>query len=243
MSNSVLQRNYLITDSKLSMFSSMICSFLERDLSELLDFGVTQEKISALNELIDEFKVFPTDSYVKANVMEATVEKLEKELILQKTFRQMGMRVAFKWGEKSSKYKRFGVSGMNRFSDAKLLDNARAAVTFLNEVKDELAETGLTQAMLNDFEAECNDFEAAKNKQKEMIELRANKAAERISKGNAIYEIVSKYCEIGKNVFAHSNPARYNDYLIYKRRRWKKVKREEEKEGIDEHSVVSQNPS
>ncbi len=58
-------------------------------------------------------------------------------------------------------------------------------------------------------------------------ELRVNKTAERISKRNALFKIVSNYCSIGKTLYGKNDPAKYNDYMIYRKKRRKKVKAEE----------------
>jgi len=208
------------------MFVSHFHSILLRDQADLLEFGITEDKIAELKELGDEFERFSTDDFYAGDVMTATEEKNEKEAVLKNTMLKMGRRVALKWGEKSSKYERFGMKGINRFSYAQFLSSARAAISFLNEMKSELAETGLTQEMIDEFELQCNDFENAKNKQAELNELRINKTAERISKGNALFKIVSNYCRIGKTLYGKTDPAKYNDYLIYRKKRRKKDKAE-----------------
>lgn len=219
-------RNYLITDAGLCLFVSHFHSILLRDQADLLEFGITADKIADLKALGDEFERIPQDTFYAADVMTATEEKNEKEVALKSTMLKMGRRVALKWGEKSSKYERFGITGINKFSYAQLLSSARAAISFLNEMKSELAETGLTQQMIDDFEEICNDFENAKNKQTELNELRIIKTAERISKGNALFKIVSNYCSIGKTLYGKTEPAKYNDYLIYRKKRRKKDKAE-----------------
>ncbi len=228
MSRINLKRNYLITDAGLYVFVSHFYSTLLRDQSDLLEFGVTADKIAELKELEEEFESIPQDTFFWGDVMTATEEKNEKEAVLKNTMLKMGRRVALKWGEKSSKYERFGIKGINNFSYARLLSSARAAISFLNEMKSELAETGLTQEMIDEFELQCNDFENAKNRQAELNELRINKTAERISKGNALFKIVSNYCAIGKTLYGKTDSAKYNDYLIYRKKRRKKDKATED---------------
>ena len=79
----------------------------------------------------------------------------------------------------------------------------------------DLADTGLTQAMLDDMEDLNDEFEVAKNSQNTKVSERDSSTEERIIKGNEIYSLDAIYCEIGKRVYAKSDPAKYNDYIIY----------------------------
>jgi hypothetical protein len=53
MSRINLNRNYLITDAGLCAFVSHFHSTLLRDQSDLLEFGITADKIAELKELGD----------------------------------------------------------------------------------------------------------------------------------------------------------------------------------------------
>ncbi|HPO61624.1 MAG TPA: hypothetical protein PK762_00900, partial [Candidatus Kapabacteria bacterium] len=217
MANGEVKRNYNMTDAELCMFTSHLCLTLTRDLADLTEFGITAAKISALKALGDAFEVTQTDDYYRGEKRVSTEEKTAKEEVVMDYMRKMGMRAALKWGVKSSKYARLGIEGLAKFKEDKLLLKARDIHTFLTENLADLADVGLTQAMLDDFATANNDLEGARNAQLNAIENRDLSTSTREIKGNEIYELVSKYCEIGKKLYFNSNPAKYNDYIIYQK--------------------------
>jgi hypothetical protein len=86
----------------------------------------------------------------------------------------------------------------------------------MTENLSELTAEGLTQAMLDNLDAKILELNAAISQALEKENLRQEKTKERIILSNQIYKLVSKYCEIGKMSWSNTNPAKYNDYLIYK---------------------------
>jgi hypothetical protein len=90
----------------------------------------------------------------------------------------------------------------------------------------ELGSTGLTQEMLDDWYDLNVRFEENRQKKAKSEAVRIEKTAERIANGNEIYALVSRYCNIGKQIFENVNSAKYNNYLIYKDYGWKKKKTE-----------------
>jgi len=79
-----------------------------------------------------------------------------------------------------------------------------------------LATLGLTQDMLDDWEDLNDQFELARNAQADAVAVRDEKTMERINKGNQLYGYVVTYCNFGKRIYEKTNPAKYNDYVIYK---------------------------
>ena len=65
MDQTQFNRDYKITDSELSEFSGLLCTYMTRDLSEFIIYGVTAEDISALRTLQENFENFPQDSVSK----------------------------------------------------------------------------------------------------------------------------------------------------------------------------------
>jgi hypothetical protein len=209
-------RNYHIIDAELCMFTSNLCDNLTRDLADLTPFGMTAPKIAALKALGDAFEVFPTDDvYIGYIMIETEAKNAIMEQVVE-TIRNMALRVEMKWGVKSGQYKTLGVVRLNQFSEDVLLITARNVHTRMTAYLADLAAFGLTQQMLDDFEDLNESFEVARNHQKDKIESRDIETQNRIEKGNELYDYVVQYCEIGKRVYAATDPAKYNDYIIYK---------------------------
>ena len=201
MAKSEVKRNYNMTDGELAMFTSNLCITLTRDVADLQKFGITTAVIAELKALGDEFENLPIDDFYLGDAKDSTANKLEKMEAVKMYMKEMALRVEMKWGQNSGKYTRLGIIGMNQFTEEKLLINARSAHTLMTELLPELSSQGLTQQILDDFEAANDAFEAARNTQKELTEERDSTAEVRVTKGNELYKLVSMYCEIGKKIY------------------------------------------
>ncbi|MCX6153128.1 MAG: hypothetical protein NT007_03095 [Candidatus Kapabacteria bacterium] len=209
------KRMYSMLDADLCMFTSNLCNFMTRDLSDLAVFGITSLAVTNLDALCDAFEILPADETYLADQMEATQAKNDIAAQVRETIRTMAMRVEMKWGIDSPKYKSLNVSGLTKMSDSVLLFTARNVYTKCNGWLTDLASLGLTSGMLSDYSALNNSFEDALNDLSNAISIRDEKTSERIASGNELYGFVVRYCEMGKRIYANTNPSKYNDYKIY----------------------------
>jgi hypothetical protein len=99
--------------------------------------------------------------------------------------------------------------------DKTLLVTSRNIATKAQEYLSELSESGLTQAMVDDLTSKNQEFENAIVAKKDKVAERDVATANRIRKGNEIYDLMVKYCEFGKDIWYTVDEARYNDYIIY----------------------------
>ena len=75
MSVTVFKRNYRMTDSELCLLASNFNFILERDLSDMIPFGLSQLKIDGLKAKGDAFEVYHTDEYSRGMQGIATEDK------------------------------------------------------------------------------------------------------------------------------------------------------------------------
>lgn len=215
MATILVKRDYKLTDPELAMFASNLASALTRDLSDFAFYGLTAEKIAQLTALCDEFEMFPTDASLVGDVMMTTEARDALRVQLAESVRAMALRVEQKWGVNSGRYKRLDMRPTAGLTDENLLYVARSVHTKVSEYLADLSSMGLTQAMLDDLKQLYIDFEKAKNAQADANAMREDKTVERIELGNKLYALVADYCELGKNLFEKTNPAKYNQYVIY----------------------------
>ncbi len=211
------KRNYTLTDAELCMAVSNLCNTLTRDVADLGPFGISEAKITSLKTLGDAFEVFPSDVVLTAYVTGAVEAKNQKVEEVKETIRNMVIRCETKWGNSSWQEKSLGVAGMNNLSDDLLLVLSRRVQTQMNEYLTDLADTGLTEQILDDFRDLNEEFEDALNDVKYKITDRDRKTRERIMKGNELYKLYAAYSDIGKRAFTKTDSARYNDYIIYQK--------------------------
>lgn len=217
MAKSEIKRNYRMTDAELCMFTSNLCNVLTRDLTDLAAYGIDAAKVTALKNMGDEFEATQTDDYYRGEVRVATENKIAAEELVRDTIRSMSARAALKWGINSGKYARLGLKGMAKFKEDKFLLKARDVHTFLCTQLAELADVGMTQEMLDDFADYNEALELTRNEQYNAIDRRDHYTAERARKGNKLYALVKNYCDIGKKIYFKTEPAKYNDYVIYQK--------------------------
>jgi hypothetical protein len=210
-----LNRNYLLTDADLCMYVSNLIQTITRDAEKFEEYGVTVANITAFESLGNSFEVFPPDTFYQGDVGIATEDKDKKREELLLATRKITNRALVKWGQNSPQYKKFGVKGISEMTDREVLAVSRlvalTAVSFLTQLSGE----GLTQAVLDNYEDLLGEFENALNNMNNAIENRDMKTIERITLGNQLYALVSRYCTFGKTIWENVNEAKYNDYIIY----------------------------
>jgi hypothetical protein len=115
----------------------------------------------------------------------------------------------------SGEYRIFEFKDMAKLSDSDLNKLAKRVVRIGTTYLAQLASEGLTQAMLTALTALSNSFDDAQDAQEVAIENRNLATQDRVEKGNTLYAEVARLCSIGRTLYAETNPAKYNDYIIY----------------------------
>ncbi len=215
MSQNNVKRNYFLTDSKLSQFIANFCSVLERDLSDLIPYGMSQSKIDMLHAKCISFTKIDFDKYSIGVQRIATDNKNTLMTRLQESIRQMNWRAESKWGADASEYQKLGAQNISLQPEDSLLRISRSMYDLLNEHLPELSDFGLSETILEDFQNLTNEFEEAITAQNNAIVQRQADKKQRIQMGNELYRELSIYCDIGKKLYAKTNPAKYYNYVIY----------------------------
>jgi hypothetical protein len=211
----LVKRSYTFSDAELCMFTSNFIFILERDLLDLIPYGLSQLKIDGLKAKGDAFEVFDTDDYSRGMQGIATEEKVDFTIRLKDAIWQMAWRVETKWTKNSKQYRLLAVDDIYNKPDDSVLRIGRQVHKIMVQFLPDLADLGLSTAVLDDFIALTDDYETALNSQNQaIVERDANKQI-RIKMGNEIYYDLVAYAELGKKLYAKTDPAKYNDYIIY----------------------------
>lgn len=210
-----LRRKYRMSEDALLMFTSNLVATMNRDLADLAAFGVTQQKIDDFEALGNELEVMPSDAYYLGDVMIATENKNVFRVDLNERIRLTSVRMAAAFGASSGRYAKLGIADLSRASDEVFLRRARQVQITATQYLVELAQFGMTQQMIDDLAAEAQEFEDALNAQDTAENTRSAKSDERIDLGNEIYDLAVRYCSFGKELYDGTNPAKYEDYVIY----------------------------
>ena len=210
-------RAYRLSDADMIMFASLLVRNLKADITELSEFGVTMEKISAFQTQADEFELILPDEVYLSTITGAVEEKNAIDAQLKEHIRVNYTRTVGRWGENSVEARSLGVKGMNDLSEFELFSFARRFQVLLGRYQPDLVDYGLTPEKLLAFKALTDAYEIALGNVNDKMLEREAATKDRIDKANALYEQIVKFTEFGKRAFFNSNPAKYSQYVIYGR--------------------------
>ncbi|MCX6154587.1 MAG: hypothetical protein NT007_10540 [Candidatus Kapabacteria bacterium] len=204
-----------MSDADLCMFTSNLVVTMRRDQTEFTTRGVTALMVTAFETLGNAFEVLPPDVYYLTDLMLATEAKNTQRDACTLKLRAIIGYAKIKWGSGAAQVKRFDAGEMTKYDDKKFLTTCRLGVIVATDYLTDLTPVGLTSAMVDDLEATAQLMEDAMNDISSAQTQRDIKTQDRITKGNELYDFVSRYCEIGKIIWEDVSPAKYNDYIIY----------------------------
>jgi hypothetical protein len=207
-------RNYTFSDAELVQLSDKILSHARRDLAELSAYGYTAQRLEQIETLRDEFQMMPDDIEFSATLAGATEEKNAASASVRLTIKSIMARAEAKFGIKSPKYERFGAGELSRQTDSELAKTAHRVVRSGKMYLSELAEYGLTEAILEDLEAKAKVFDDLIDRQEDAIADRDVATQTRRETGNRLYEAITTLSNFGKTIWQSSDQARFNDYIL-----------------------------
>ncbi|MFK7799636.1 MAG: hypothetical protein AB8E82_19440 [Aureispira sp.] len=208
-------REYNFPDADLYAQCRQRISNIKRDQKEFESYAYNGAKIQQFEELCDSFANQPDDDELVGTQMEATGKKNVAREQLKTAIRSVMTRVATKYHTRSGHYRKFGTVKMNDMSDAKLLLCGRRVVRVANKLLDFLLDTGLRQNHIDVVQKAAAAFENALHIQQDRISDRDIFVEKRVELGNQLYKELVLVCNIGKDVWAETNKAKYENYTIY----------------------------
>ena len=148
------------------------------------------------------------------NVTDATQAKDALAVDLKSKIRTIRNMAEIKWTNKSGKYRSYGFEDMDGLNDNNLVRLGRRVITVATDQQTELASEGFTVAMLTALTSTVDDFDDSVDNKISVEKERDVAQQSRVEAGNELYTFLDKYCSIGKSIW-FSDPAKYNDYVIY----------------------------
>ena len=208
-----LKRAYNMSNVELVSFANMLCQNLTTDLSSFASYGVTAQKIAALQTLSDTFELFPTDQTFVYQMMIATENKNTKRGEIIEMIKSFAVRFIAVFGADSPRFTGLKTRDIVQQPDLQVLATARFVAQESENALAQLSAEGMTQAMIDDLVAESTVFEQLLYAQKSAKMLRSVKSDERVTLGNELYSFIVKYCSYGKQIF-EPGTANYEKYVI-----------------------------
>ena len=208
-------REYNFSDAELKNVSDNVLNSVQRDKVQFALRGVTDEKLAQVRAMVNSFADMPTDVESIGAVASATLNKdtiAENLRIKLRSVRTMAQNVH---GEKSPLYRCFGFEGMDKMSDDQLYLHTKRVIREATTQLSQLTPEGLTAAMITAITSLLNNFENSIHAKQEAEKTRDIQTLLRLNTGNALYREIMRFCNTGKDIWASTNEAYYNDYVIY----------------------------
>ena len=228
------KRIYSIIDVELLNFTGYIIHFMNRDILEFNNYGVTASDITDFTDLLNVcIELRPDTNYYYSKLI-VVENKNDLKIKLLNDFYEIIKCVLIKWGNGSAQYNKFEWANIRQKNDKELLVISRNAVSTASDYLSELSSVGLTQPMIDLLALDADDFELIIQNIDNATETRDLKVVERVSKYNELYLNLSKYCKIGKLIWYNRNFAYYKNYLISRAASPKRKKKQKTTENNEE---------
>ncbi len=208
-------REYNFSDGKLKQICDEVQNSVTRDISSFTPRGVTSTTVTDFETITEDFDNFPTDEELLAEVSDAADAKNAAEERLKVSIRSIRTMAQNKWGEEAAKYRSFGFEGMDEMTDNDVHRLGKRVVRRATLYLTDLASEGLTTAMITALGTVNTTFDDGIDAVTDKTKDRDIATQTRILKGNACFKELMRLANIGKDIWASVDEAKYNDYVIY----------------------------
>lgn len=210
-----MNRNFNTDDAELYRWCTDAIRLAHRDLEEFQKYGYGLDRLRGFKAMCDQFYNLPDDHEMLGDQMLCTEKKDDAAEQLRTAIRGVMTRVAMKFHDKTGRYRKYGTAKLGDMSDAQLLFCGRRVVRVARQQIDFLADVGLKEQIIQRVSDACTTFENAMNIQQDKIHDRDIAVERRMEQGNKIYAELVVLCDIGKDVWAERDRAKYDQYCIY----------------------------
>jgi len=215
MAKNNASRQFALSYPELTQISKNLCEVLTRDVEDLSIFGLSAPAILNLSTITTDFENSRIDVEYSGDAMVKTEEKniLSEQALDQIRF--MNARVVAAFGENSVVYDTFKFGDIYIMTDPEILETLRRIARMAEQFITELTPYGVTPILITSLEDLAEELSTSLIVKEKTQDARRLAAAERVEKANEIYNFITTYSNFGKKFYGKTNPAKYQDYIIY----------------------------
>ena len=215
MKKQSVHRQYNFPDADLYVLCMERIRFAQRDQKQFAQYGYEASRLKGFHNKCEQFRALPDDDELLGDQMIVTDKKYEAAEALKTAIRSLMTRVKMKYSNRSGRYRKFGTAKMGDMTDAQLLFCGRRVVRVARGQIDFLADVGVNENVLSRITEAARAFENAINIQQDKVADRDISVERRVEMGNQLYEELVTLCNIGKDIWAEKDQAKYENYTIY----------------------------
>ncbi|NJC26714.1 hypothetical protein [Neolewinella antarctica] len=215
MKKQKVNRKYNFPDADLYQMCMDAIRLAKRDLDKFKAYSYDGRRLKGYHDRCGRFIEGPDDDELLGDQMIVTDKKYEASEKVRHAIRSVMTRVRMKFSNRTGRYRKFGTAKIGDMTDAQLLFCGRRVIRVARAQWPFLEETGLSETHLEKLANACKRFELAMNIQQDKVADRDIAVESRIDIGNVLYDELIKVCDIGKDIWAESDRAKYDAYCIY----------------------------
>lgn len=227
MKKQPLNRKYNFPDADLYVQCLERIRYAQRDIAEFTKYSYDKQRLKGFIDKCEKFRQLPDDDEVLGDQMVTTEKKNTSSEKLKGAIRSVMTRVGMKYNNRSGRYRKFGTAKLGDMTDAQLLFCGRRVARVARQQLDFLAEVGMNENVIQKVVDACRQFENALNIQQDKVAERDIAVERRTEQGNVLYEELVTLCNIGKDIWAETDLAKYENYTIYESNNDQKIARKE----------------
>ena len=225
MKKQAVHRMHNFPDADLYLQSMERIRHALRDIKEFEKYGYDKKRLKTFQINCQKFKDLPDDDEMVGDQMIVTDKKYAAAEKLKSAIRSLMTRVNMKFSNRTGRYRKFGTSKMGDMTDAQLLFCGRRVVRVARQQIDFLDDVGVNENVIGKVMNATQAFENALNIQQDKVADRDIAVERRVDMGNSIYQEMVTLCDIGKDIWAETDLAKYENYAIYESNNEQKKKR------------------
>jgi hypothetical protein len=220
-------RLFNVADAELYVQCTDVLRAALRDLDFFQQYGYGTDRLKAFQSMCEQFNNLPDDDEMVGDQMITTEKKNQAAEKLKTAIRSVMTRVAMKYHDRTGRYRKFGTAKMGDMSDPQLLFCGRRVARVARQQIDFLADVGLNEQTITRVTDACSEFENAMNIQQDKLHDRDIAVERRVDQGNKIYTELVVLCDIGKDIWAERDRAKYDFYCLYDSNNDQKIARKQ----------------
>jgi len=210
-----LVRKYAMSHAELAKRADRVKSLVERDKVPLSDYGYPADLAEIIQTKTDEFKAMLPDMYWAGLFSLASQKKDDVRAELEADLKEIRFKVKLALGIKCRYYGLFHFKGLFRQKDQELLAYSKHICETVEEHMASLLQNRLSTDLVKHTRGLSVRFEEAMDKQQKAKAVREQQRLVRHDMSNALYDLISEVCNVGKHIWLNKNKAFFHDYVMY----------------------------
>ena len=213
MKKQPVTRNYKFSDAFLKQKCDTVATSMTRDLTEFTEREVTAVEITAFENQSTAFGDIRSDEEFEGDITGLVETKDETAENLRTSIRRIRTSAENKWGTGKARYRIYKFDDMNQLSDKELVVLGKRVGRVAQSQIGDLA--GIDAAFITAHNLLVTTLDKDIDNISDSEEDRDIATEDRAEEGNALYALLVKYTNFGKDIWFSVNEAKYNDYIIY----------------------------